>query len=178
LTIYFKMTTEILINDYQWFAVYTRSRTEKKACDELVKKGFNCYLPMLKVLRQWSDRKKWIETPLFNSYLFVYISPQEYRQVLQIQGLVRFITFEGKAVPIPPQQIEAIKTFLGQGAPTYLETEMKFESGSPVEITRGAMMGLTGILLRVAGKHRVKIEIDCVGQSLIIDIPKSSLKII
>jgi transcription elongation factor/antiterminator RfaH len=172
------MGMEATLGDYQWFAVYTRSRTEKKAHDELVKKGIICFLPMLKVLRQWSDRKKWVEVPLFNSYLFVQISQQEYQRVLQTQGLVRFITFEGKAVPIPQQQIEAIKIFLGQGAPNYLQTDMNFETGANVEITRGAMMGLTGILLHVAGKHRVKVEIDCVGQSLIIDVPKTSLKII
>jgi transcriptional antiterminator RfaH len=172
------MGIETTTDDYKWFAVYTRSRTEKKAHDELVKRGIICFLPMHKVLRQWSDRKKWVETPLFNSYLFVHISPQEHLQVLQTKGLVRFITFEGKAVPIPPQQIEAIKIFLGQGAPDYLQTEMNFETGATVEITRGAMMGLMGILLNVAGKHRVKVEIECVGQSLIIDVPKTSLKII
>lgn len=170
------MGIETTIDNYQWFAVYTRSRTEKKAYDELVKRGITCFLPLHKVLRQWSDRKKWVETPLFNSYLFVQISPKEYLQVLQTQGLVRFISFEGKAVPIPPQQIEAIKIFLGQGSPDYLPEDINLESGATVEITRGAMTGLTGILLEVAGKHRVKVEIDCVGQSLIINVPKSSLK--
>ena len=172
------METEAITDECQWFAVYTRSRTEKKAYDELHKHGITSYLPMHKVLRQWSDRKKWIEVPLFNSYLFVKISPKEYLQVLQIQGLVRFITFEGKAVPIPPQQIEAIKTFIGQGPQAFEETEVNFEAGAPVEILKGAMAGLTGILLYIAGKHRVKVEIDCVGQSLIINVPKSSLRLI
>ncbi|MEI6748792.1 MAG: UpxY family transcription antiterminator [Bacteroidales bacterium] len=172
------MGIESGINDYQWYAVYTRSRTEKKAHDELVQRGIICFLPMHKVLRQWSDRKKWVETPLFNSYLFVRISPKEYLQVLQISGLVRFITFEGKAVPIPPQQIEAIKVFLEQGAPDFASEEVHLLAGAAVEITRGTMIGLTGILLHIAGKHRVKVEIDCVGQSLILNVPKSSLTII
>jgi transcriptional antiterminator RfaH len=170
------MGIETSTDEYQWFAVYTRSRTEKKAHDELNKHGITCFLPIHKVLRQWSDRKKWVEVPLFNSYLFVFISSKEYLQVLQIQGLVRFITFEGKAAPIPPQQIEAIKTFLSQGDQDIEHEELNFATGSPVEIIRGAMAGLTGILLHVAGKHRVKVEIDCVGQSLIINVPKSSLK--
>lgn len=172
------MGIEAIPDIYQWFAVYTRSRNEKKAYDELAKCGITCFLPMHKVLRQWSDRKKWVETPLFNSYLFVNICQKEYLQVLQVKGLVRFITFEGKAVPIPPQQIEAIKMFLGQGAPDYQQSEINLETGASVEITRGAMAGLTGILLNVAGKHRVKVEIDCVGQSLIINVPKSNLKTI
>ena len=170
------MGIETTTDEYQWFAVYTRSRTEKKAHDELTKHEITCYLPMHKVMRQWSDRKKWVEVPLFNSYLFVHISSKEYLKVLQIKGLVRFISFEGKAVPIPPQQIEAIKIFLTQGDPDIEQEEMNFAAGAPVEIIRGSMAGLTGILLYVAGKHRVKVEIDCVGQSLIINVPKSSLK--
>lgn len=170
------MPTDKLPTTPQWFAVYTRSRMERKAVTELDRMGITSFLPLHKVLRQWSDRKKWVEVPLFNSYVFVNITDKEYNAVLQVMGVVRFITFEGKAVAIPLPQIEAIKTYIEQGAPEYVAPEMPMEAGANVEITRGAMAGLTGILLNIQGKHRVKVEIDCVGQSLIIDIPKSSLK--
>jgi len=162
----------------RWFAVYTRSRMEKKVVAGMDKMEITCFLPMRKVLRQWSDRKKWVEVPLFNSYVFVYITDKEYNAVLQIMGVVRFITFEGKAVAIPLQQIEAIKTYIQQGAPDYIAPEIPLEAGANVEIVRGAMAGLTGVLLTIQGKHRVKVEIDCVGQNLIIDVPKTSLKML
>lgn len=165
-----------LLNDYQWYALYVRSRTEKKAYNELIKRSINAFLPMRKVIRQWSDRKKLVEVPLFNSYIFVCITEKEHLPALQVDGVVKFVSFEKKAVPIPPQQIEAIKAYIGEGSPVYDSVETEFEAGVNIEITRGPMMGLTGILLTLQGKHRVRVEIECVGQSLIIDVPRTSLK--
>lgn len=160
----------------QWFALYTRSRSEKLVYSRLLEKGIEAFLPMRKTIRQWSDRKKSVLVPLFNSYVFVCISDKEHLSALQAEGVVRFVTFEGKSVAIPPQQIEAIKAYLDEGAPEYEELEAALETGINIEITRGPMMGLNGILLTFQGKHRVKVEIDCVGQGLIIDVPRTSLK--
>jgi len=170
------MGTEILKNNYHWYALYTRSRAEKKVFKELIAREVTVFLPMRKVIRQWSDRKKKVDAPLFNSYVFVNVSEKEYLTALQVEGVVRFVTFSGKAVAIPPQQIEAIKAYLGEGAPEYNESSIELEAGINIEITQGPMMGLTGVLLSLHGKHRVKIEIECVGQSLIIDIPRTSLR--
>ena len=170
------MGTEILKNNYHWYALYTRSRAEKKVFKELIAREVTVFLPMRKVIRQWSDRKKKVDAPLFNSYVFVNVSEKEYLTALQVEGVVRFVTFSGKAVAIPPQQIEAIKAYLGEGAPEYDESAVELEAGINIEITQGPMMGLTGVLLSLHGKHRVKIEIECVGQSLIIDIPRTSLR--
>jgi transcription antitermination factor NusG len=160
----------------QWFALYTRSRAEKKVFDELQKKKICAFLPMRQTIRQWSDRKKKVLVPLFNSYVFIYISQKDHLPALQVNGVVRFVTFEGKAVPIPTQQIEAIKAYIGEGAPDYIESDLNLEAGVNIIITRGPMMGLTGMLLDFHGKHRVKVEIEHVGQSLIIDVPLTSLK--
>src|SRR5664279_5154824 len=117
------MGKETTPDDFHWFALYTRSRAEKKVYNELVHRNIDAFLPMHKVMRQWSDRKKIVEAPLFNSYLFVNITEKEHLPTLQVEGVVRFISFEGKAVAIPPQQIEAIKAYLGEGAPKYDESE-------------------------------------------------------
>ena len=163
-------------NEYIWYAIYTRSRAEKKVYTELILRNISAFLPMRTTIRQWSDRKKKVQVPLFNSYVFVNIIEKEYIQVLQVDNVVKFVTFEGKAVPIPPQQIEAIKAYIGEGAPEYDESQAGLEAGVNIEITRGPMMGLTGVLINLHGKHRVKVEIECVGQSLLIDVPRTSLR--
>lgn len=165
-----------IVESSHWYALYTRSRAEKSAYNELIKRGIHAFLPLRKTYRQWSDRKKLVEVPLFNSYLFVNIPEKDHLNVLQASGIVRFVTFEGKAVPIPPQQIEAIKAYLEEGAPEYEESSDDLASGYNIEITRGPMIGLQGILITLQGKHRVKVEIDCVGKSLIIDVPRTSLR--
>ena len=161
----------------KWYAIYVRSRNEKKVNELLEKDDIDTYLPLLKTLKQWSDRKKWVEEPLFRSYLFVHISRPEYMRVLQTDGVVRFITFEGKPVPVPPRQILAIKQFLNKEEDPELVSG-KFEVGDRVEIIRGSLKGLTGNLIDMRGKQKVKIEIESIGKSIFLTIPKSYLKVI
>lgn len=160
-----------------WFALYARSRNEKKVNELLQREGIETYLPLLKTLKQWSDRKKWVEEPLFKSYLFVHIDRSEYMKVLQTDGVVCFITFESKAVPVPPQQILAIKQFLNNEEDPELLSE-SFEIGDKIEIIRGSLKGLTGDLIDLRGKQKVKIEIESIGKSIYLTIPKSFLKVI
>ncbi len=161
----------------QWFAVYTRSRTEKKAALELEGLGVDYYLPLIKRLKQWSDRKKWVEEPLFRSYIFVNIEPREYYEVLKVIYLVKYVTFEGKAVPIPEKQIDAIKLYLGEQEPVMLE-EIELYKGLKVEVISGNLTGLKGELIDVKGRKRLKVRIDVIGKSVIVYIPKSKLRML
>jgi transcriptional antiterminator RfaH len=160
-----------------WFAIYTLPRAEKKVHAELVKKSIFVYLPLLRTLRQWSDRKKWVEEPLFRSYLFVNISRDQYFDVLNTPGVVRYITFEGKAVPVPPQQIEAVRFFLSSDEPLPENFE-QYLPGKSVEVIKGPLKGLFGELIQSAGKHKVRIEITTIGQSILVTIPLAQLKIV
>lgn len=160
-----------------WYALYTKSRNEKKTHSALISSGIDSFLPVIKNLKQWSDRKKWVEEPLFRSYLFVNIFPSDYYKVLNTFGVVRYIAFEGKAVPVPPQQILAIKQYLN-AEEILPEGVRNFEAGDKVEIFRGSLKGLSGNLIRVQGKQKVKIEIESVGNSIILTIPQSYLRII
>lgn len=160
-----------------WYAVYTHPRAEKKAHAELLAKGINTYLPLLRTLRQWSDRKKWVEEPLFKSYLFVYISQKEYINVLNTPGIVRFVTFEGQAVPVPPRQIEAIRFYLSESTPEELPDPASLVPGQEVKVIRGPLMGLAGELVELKGQQKVRIRIDALGQFLNLTIPLADLKI-
>ncbi|HEY9114167.1 MAG TPA: UpxY family transcription antiterminator [Bacteroidales bacterium] len=160
-----------------WFALYVKSRWEKKVGISMEEHGIDYYLPLIRQLKQWSDRKKWVEEPLFKSYIFVNIEEKQYYEVLQVPGVVRYITFEKKAVPIREQQIEAIKYFLNEKEPEF-DTEQKWEKGRQVEVISGSMTGLIGQLVDVKGKHKVSITIDAINRTLLIQIPKTKLRII
>ena len=165
-----------LSTDKAWYALYTRSRTEKQAQKMLLRAGIDAYLPLIKTLKQWSDRKKWVEEPLFRSYLFVHIKASEYYDVLNIPGAVRYITFEGKAVPIPPQQIEAIRQFIATGH-ELPDVELDLKHGITVNIIAGPMKGISGELLDILGKKKVRIEIDGLGQSIFLELPASHIRV-
>lgn len=158
-----------------WFAVYTKPRSEKKTTAELASAGIEVFLPLIKNLKQWSDRKKWVEEPLFRSYLFVHISRTDYYKVLSAFGVVRYIAFEGKAVPLPFQQILAIKQYINDEE-IVTEGGNDFIVGDKVEIYRGPLKGLTGHLIKIQGKQKVRIEIESIGQSIVLTIPKSYLR--
>jgi transcription antitermination factor NusG len=158
----------------KWFAIYTRPRWEKKVAERLEEKCIEYYLPLVKTLKRWSDRKKWVQEPLFKSYLFVHINDAEYLRAIQTPGAVKYITFERKAVAIPPVQIQAIRTFIESGEEPVTDLpEMKI--GDRVRVTRGSLAGLEGTLVEFHNKHRVRIMIEGIRQSLHIKVPPSFL---
>ncbi len=162
-----------------WFAIYTFPRAEKKIHAELIKNGINAYLPLLRTLKLWSDRKKWVEEPLFKSYIFVHISAHQYFEVLNTPGVVRYVTFEGKAVPIPEKQIEAIRYFLSETDTLPEDMDMPGPSpGTIVEITRGPLKGLQGQIVDHLGHKRIRIEIEALGQFLNLTISQHDLRVI
>ncbi len=158
-----------------WYAVYTRSRAEKQVDEWLQKAGIEVYLPLVKTLKQWSDRKKWVEEPLFRSYVFVHITQAQYYDVLNTAGAVRFVTFEGRAVAIPPQQIEAIRHFVlsGEQLP---DVELDIVPGTKVQIIAGPMKGISGDLIEIMGRKKVRIEIEGLGQSVYVELPASYIR--
>ena len=160
-----------------WYAVYVKSRAEKKIALDFEYENINFYLPLVKKLKLWSDRKKWVEEPLFRSYIFVNIEQQDYYKVLQVPGTVKYITFEGSAVAIPNAQINAIKYFLEENDPENIDSS-KWQKGIKVEVITGSMLGLKGELIEVQGKNKVQVEIEAIGSYLLIQIPKSKLKIL
>jgi transcription antitermination factor NusG len=160
--------------DRKWYAIYTKPRWEKKLAGNYAERGIEYYLPMVKTLKLWSDRKKWVQEPLFKSYIFVHVSRQEYIPALQAPGAVCYISFEGKAVSIPDVQIEAIRIFIESGEDPAMDSP-EINPGDRIRVVRGPLKGLEGTLVEVQKKHRVRISIDGIQQSLHIRIPKSFL---
>src|SRR3954447_3048135 len=96
----------------KWYALYTKPRWEKKADSILVRKGIESWCPVRKAERQWSDRKKIIDDPLFKSYVFVHIIEEERLAVLQTDGILNFVHYLGKPAIIRDEEIALIKSYL------------------------------------------------------------------
>lgn len=161
---------------YKWYALYTRSRAEKKVFQELTRNGIEAYLPLIKTIKQWSDRKKKVEEPLIRSYVFVKVSEKEYYMVLNTEGAVRYITFEGKAVAIPDKQMESLKKIIGDEIPFEL-SEQKFSPGDAIIITSGVMAGIEGEIIQHAGSRKMLVRIGDTGHSLMVSLPNNYIQI-
>lgn len=156
--------------EYHWFAVYTKSRAEKKTYQSLIKNGIETYLPLQKKLSQWSDRKKWVEVPLFNSYIFVYISEIERDRVLQVPGVVKFVRFSGKDAIIREDQIEILKRILSSGEDLEI-SDHNFALGEKVKVTAGLLTGMTGELVQIRNAKVFIVRFDQLGKNGIINVP-------
>ena len=158
-----------------WYAVYTKPRYEKKLTSYLNDKGIEAYLPLRRTLRQWSDRKKLVEVPLMSSYVFVNVIPNQYYEVLNTPGAVKYIWFGGKPAVIPAKQIETLKLITS----TDLEIECvsgTIPKGSRIKVISGPLKDLTGELLNYAGKHKVIVRIDHLDKVLMLTISPQLLE--
>lgn len=159
----------------RWYALYTKSRAEKKAERELKLKGLEAYLPLEKRLKQWSDRKKWVYEPLIRSYIFLRANQKELYQAYYTPGIVTIVNFEGKPAPIPDKQIQAIKELLKSGE-HYEVTSDEFDVGEMVEIQAGNLKGFQGELVKQLNRYKVLLRIDVIQQNILININPSYLK--
>lgn len=162
--------------EYNWYAIYVRSRREKVTAKLLEEKGIEIYLPLQRKLRQWSDRKKWVEVPYINSYVFVKTSEKEYFEILNTQGVVRYVSFEGKAAVIPPWQIEAMRKIISSDIPISFSTQW-FKKGDQIVIESGVLMGYKGEVIKdTDGKKRMLIRIGKMGISMLAQIDLNTVK--
>jgi len=161
----------------KWYAVYTRPRFEKQVLKSLLDQGIEGYLPLIKTMRQWSDRKKMVEVPLFSSYVFVHIDRSSYDQVLQTHGAVKYITFEGKAASIPSEQIDNLKIIVdsNENVDTTWETRRK---GDSVIVTAGSLKGLKGELITEGRRKKVLVRIQGIDQNLTVEVHSSLIETI
>ena len=151
-----------------WYALYTRPRHEKKAAELLSEKDFEVYLPLIKKVRQWKDRKKKVDMPLFNSYIFVNFEYNQRFDVLKTHGIVKIINFSGEPAVIPDWQIDSLKRMLE--FPETVRLEKYISPGEIVEITAGPMRGLKGMVNMKKDSKRLVLSIDGVFQSISVEI--------
>ena len=163
-------------NGKQWFVFYTKSRQEKKVSELLVRFGFEPYLPLQKVLRQWSDRKKKVQVPLFNSYIFVHVEEARVPDVLKIPGVAWNIRHNGKPAVLHPKELETIQRFLTSGLLLETHPVDQLETGDNVHVIDGPLRGMFGRLMDTAEGNRFVVALDSIGQSIRVTLEPGLMK--
>ncbi len=158
----------------RWYVVYLRSRHEKRVHEKLLLRGIESFQPTIAEVRQWSDRKKIIEVPLFPGYDFVRIDLREKVKVMEVEGVVRFVSIRNRPTPVPDEQVGALKKVLV--SPATLRKEWDIHRGQDVEVIGGPFAGVRGTILREKGLTRVVIAIDCIEQAVSVEVPASFLR--
>ncbi len=154
-----------------WFALYTKPKYEKKVADRLEKSGIEVYCPMVTQIKQWSDRKKKVETPLIPSYVFVNIEEKNRNDVFDIPGVVRYLFWLGKPAIVRENEILALKESLKE---TFSAVEIfPYKKGDSINISEGPFKGKEGIIKQV-GKNRMQLVLKELG--MLITLTKEDRK--
>lgn len=159
----------------KWYALYTKPRWEKKIDSLLVRKGIESWCPLQKVERQWSDRKKIIEDPLFKSYVFVHIDDSERTKVLMTDGVLNFVYYLGKPAVIKDEEINTIKKYLAEkDASLSILNEEGYQAEMKIMVNHGVFMGNEGTVIR-GGKKKVYVKLESLGQVMVVEFPTEYL---
>lgn len=159
-----------------WYAVYTRSRAEKKLFALLNQKNVECFLPLKKTLQQRSDRKKWVQLPLIPSYIFVRVTQKEHFQVLNTPGAVCYVSFEGRPVAIPEKQITYLSNFI-ENKPGDVEIHHgAFEKGDMVEVNSGPLKGVKAEVVEIRGRQRLLLRFSSLGYCVHVEASMAEIK--
>ena len=157
-----------------WYAIQTRSRHEKVVRDQLAAKRITHLLPLWRKRSVWKDRVKHVELPLFSGYLFGYFALRDKIAVLETVGVARLVGINGKPLPIPEEQIAAVRTMMEHRLPCspypYLVEGMR------VRIKCGLLAGAEGILIAKKQRHRLVIRVDLIQQAVAVDVDSAVIE--
>ena len=158
----------------KWIAVYTKSRHEKVVIQELENKNIEAYCPIFKERRQWSDRKRWVEFPLFRSYVFAKIELKNSIYILQAMGVHHIIKFQGNISIIPDEIIQNIKSMIDGGFT--VEQVEYFVKGDEVIVVEGPLKGMEGIVVKLKNENKLVLKVAAIQQAIAVQIHPGYLK--
>mgnify|MGYP000020508803 CR=1 FL=1 len=158
-----------------WYAVYVRSRHEKKVYHLFEEKGMESSLPLIKTTRQWSDRKKKVEVPLFRGYVFVKIDINKDKlNILKTDGVVKFIGIKKKPSRIPDEEIHWIDMMVVES--DTIKNEKEIPVGQKIRVSAGPFKGLEGIVTRAGNQSRLVIVIESIMNAVSVEISPNYLE--
>lgn len=166
----------MVVHEYpaaSWYALATRSRQEKLVRDRLATRGIEQLLPLTRRLSQWSDRKTWIDAPLFSGFCFARFSRHDQLAVLTLPGVVRIVGCNGPEA-IPDEEMVSLQKLAVSGLD--YERHEYCEEGMLVEVIGGPLARMRGTLIRKAGRDHVVVQVRLIQQSASVQVERSNIR--
>lgn len=155
-----------------WFVIYTRSRAEKKTAASLEKMGIQVYCPLRKTRRKWSDRWKWVEEPLFTSYLFIRIEESRREEIFHVPSVVRYVYWLGKPAKVRDEELDELRKWLGEYE--HESISILFKPKDEVRVSSGPLMDVKGMVVQQKGQTLI-LFIEGIGAEVRVDLRKNSV---
>ncbi|MFQ5658567.1 MAG: UpxY family transcription antiterminator [Candidatus Methylomirabilales bacterium] len=151
-----------------WYAIRTRSRHEKLVHQQLDSRSVEAFLPLVERRRRWKDRWKTVDFPLFPGYCFARFPYQDRLSVVTAVGVVQVLGINGIATPVPDHEIEAVRQLVTCTLP--LDPHPYLKEGMEVEVVRGSLAGVRGILIRKGARARLVVAINLIQQAASVEL--------
>lgn len=159
------------IQEPLWFAVYTRYKCEKYVFNHLIKKGVECYLPLINKTKKYNRKIKTHEIPLINCYIFVKVKKDQYLTVLETEYVIKFLKSGNELLSIPQEEIDILRRVVGDIDDIYMMQSDKYIfEGQEVEVSSGHLIGMRGKVIHRQGKHSFLVNLESMGFQLEIAI--------
>jgi len=152
----------------KWFVYYTYPKSERVIKNEFENKNFEVFLPLYKVKRQWSDRIKVLEVPLFSNYIFIKSIKHDIYTIIKHPKIIRYVAFAGQPAFLKEEEICALQKFISYS--NDIEIDLSIMVGNKVKIKSGPLKGLTGILIEKKGSKRFGIRLSELSQTVSVEI--------
>jgi transcription antitermination factor NusG len=149
-----------------WYVLYTKPKNEKKVAEQLQSLGFEVFCPLITVFRQWSDRKKKIQTPLFHSCVFVHTTNALRAQVFQVPGAVRYLFWLGKPAIVKDQEITTLREWLSQDYKNI--STGPYTPGEKIAIPLGPFAGQAAVVKDFRGK-KLRLQLEVLGIEIVME---------
>jgi transcription termination/antitermination protein NusG len=164
--------TKHVYDEPQWYACHTRARHEKRVESLLRERGFDSYLPTFPRIRQWKDRRKLVDWPLFPGYVFGRFAVGEMHRVVSIPGVATIVRTNGRPVPVRHEDLDNVRRFARGLAEVAVEPEVVafVGVGEWVRVKAGPFEGVCGLVLERRTRRRVLVGVAAIGQGLEVDI--------
>lgn len=167
-----------LYSEPRWYAAFTRSRHEKRVDGMLARRGVKTYLPLVARERQWKDRRKLVEFPLFPSYIFVRMTLSAVADVLGVPGVVAVVRARGYPTPIPDRELDNVRRFVTALGEAGVEPAPQpfLERGQWVVVAEGPFRGVRGVVVERRARARVLVGLRSIGQGFEVDLNARALR--
>lgn len=164
--------TSATLTQVPWLVIHTRSHHERKVAKQLADRAIPSLVPVYRSIRRWKDRRKELEMPLFPGYCFVQVDLMERLRILQVPGVVNFVSFQGRPAPVPEREMEAIRR--GSNGPN-LQPHPYLRAGRRVRVQHGPMAGVEGFFVRWKDRTRIVISISLIQRSVAVEVDEADV---
>jgi len=163
-------------NIRDWYVIYTRPQCERKVAASISEMGIEVYLPLHTVIRQWSDRKKKMQVPLFPNYVFVRLEQSEKRAVHSVREFVKFVAIENTPVVVREKDILMIRQVLRENLE--ITEENYFQEATSIRIKQGQFQGIEGVIIKKYGSTRLLVRIEALMKAYSINVSSALVEAI